>query len=95
MSELIERVAKALCPEPPDGIYGIVGDDGRFYPDGVPHWKAWEKEARTVLAAIRIPTEAMTHAAKNPPTECFGGLPMPKMMGIEETYTHMIDAELK
>ncbi len=71
MSELVDRVARALCEAdnyPPDDCHA----------DGTPQWHGWKPEARAAIAAHeaalkdaglvivpREPTEAMQEAAEH------------------------------
>lgn len=48
-SKLVESVARALCPEEPNGTDRRTGDDGTHYPAGSPHWEVWKDGAREVL----------------------------------------------
>lgn len=50
MSEMIERVAKALCQ-----VDGFNPDEvgGDSFDDGLVHWKAYEVEARAAIKAMR------------------------------------------
>lgn len=59
---MTERVARALCAEDPDETDARIGDDGRHYPDGEPHWKAWTSDARAAIEAMREPTPRMAVA---------------------------------
>lgn len=62
MSTMIEKVARVLCSEEPDGTDRRRGDDGRLYPAGVPHWKAHVEQARMVIEALRGPSDEMLKA---------------------------------
>jgi hypothetical protein len=64
MSEMVERVARALC---------VDAHSGRLSPDaimtcgprseiGKPAWRLFEDRARVAIAAMREPTEAMVDA---------------------------------
>ncbi len=74
MSEMVERVARALCSaKGRDPDRKVEGDrrlfaereieDGVMVPDDIlfePMWMAHQREARAAIAAMREPTEAMT-----------------------------------
>jgi hypothetical protein len=66
MSEMIERVCRALCSEwavDPDGTEGFLLESAPLVPDkGEPNWTGYEPLARAVIEAMREPTEAMTDA---------------------------------
>ena len=59
MSEMIERVAKALCVADgfdPDGLIAYA-KAGR--PEAVEDWKQYQRRARAAIKAMREPTRAM------------------------------------
>lgn len=86
MSEMIERVARALHEE-------LAGGD----PDELIHhpaqksweapswqrWKQWEEAAQAAIAAMREPTLGMIHCGPVTPVTC------------RVTWTAMIDAALQ
>jgi len=93
MSELVERVARALCTEsgmPPDYIHyegGLIAPDQPFVPkDPKPNWTRFVKEARAALSAMREPTDAMLDAG----WKGFG-----EGEECEPVWQAMIDAALK
>ena len=61
MTTMVERVARALCVAGhiPEGC-GWTDDEKREFADE--HWRAWEKEARAAIQAMREPTDAMIEA---------------------------------
>ena len=51
MSEMVERVARAIC---------LASDWGKAHPEHVDKtWPAWEPEARAAIEAMREPTIKM------------------------------------
>jgi len=73
MSEMVERVARAICAANESEVSGRQAspDDvpvsGRGA--GQPLWKLYEPLARAAIAAMREPTEAMLKAGKVPTRE--------------------------
>lgn len=70
MSEMVERVARALCPGDPDEMTPEMVRreiDGRvtctFDGPMVPVWTFFVGQARTAIEAMREPTEAMDNAS--------------------------------
>lgn len=72
MSGVVEIMARAICPECPDGTGRMIGDDGTPYPSGKPHWMAHIDGAITILSALdaagwavvrKEPTAEMIEAA--------------------------------
>ena len=67
MSEMIERVARALCTADgcsPDAILGIVPAVGSvpFADIATPAWRSYVDKARAVIVAMREPTNDMLDA---------------------------------
>jgi hypothetical protein len=52
MSDVVEIVARALCPEATDETNRLTGDDGMNYPAGEPHWKAHIDDAKGLFSAL-------------------------------------------
>lgn len=73
MSEMVERVARAICvvakgPDYPDAdYYGKPGDPWRKW------WESFVPEARAAIAAMREPTEAMREAALDADLDIYWG----------------------
>jgi len=64
VSEMVERVARALCERCgvlPDDMAGGTWDGGS-YAAGEPAWTTWKDDARAAIEAMRDPTEAMVTA---------------------------------
>ncbi len=89
--DMVERISKVLCPEPPDGTDRRVGDDGTPYPAGVPHWMAHAEKAREIVAAMREPTEAMEIKGLD---ALYKDVYPGDSVNMAEAYTAMIDAAL-
>lgn len=81
MSEMIERVARAICRA------GICGPRDHLNEQEDRNWRKFELEARAAIAAMREPTEAMITAAD---VEVHSDFLPPHM-----TWERMIDAALK
>ena len=70
MSEMIERVAKAMCryraKNPVDGMSGTPRyEDGPLLDTYIQiNWAWWESDARAAIEAMREPTECMVAAAR-------------------------------
>jgi hypothetical protein len=67
MSEMIERVARALCTADgcsPDAILGIVPSGGSVPSAGIarPVWRSYIDKARAAIVAMREPTNDMLNA---------------------------------
>lgn len=84
MSEMIERVARALCKA--DGC-----DPDHESPDqidaGIKLWTRYVRDARAAIEAMREPTEAMSEAVKP--------LGLCRTEDAAEIYRAMIDAALR
>ena len=63
MSEMVERVARALCDRDPDGTQGGPMSSGIWLDEGEANWTAFTDKARAAIAAMREPTAAMLEAA--------------------------------
>lgn len=59
MSEIVERVARALCDE---DLWQCGGSDGTRLNPAMPNWHHYRKQARLTIEAMREPTEAMCEA---------------------------------
>jgi hypothetical protein len=59
MDSMVERVARALCKE--------NAKDPDWPVAGTPYWKAYEREARAAIEAMRQPTEAMRESGRHRP----------------------------
>lgn len=81
MSEMIDRGAKALCRQYLiwDGGYSVEDIEAACGEDGI--WVSFRDEARTVIEAMREPTNEMFNAALN--------------VDSRFAYRAMIDAALK
>lgn len=89
MVEMVERVARAICALAgvnPDGTNGGTWDGGSL-PRGEPAWTAWRDEARTAIAAMREPTEAMVSAGQEEE--------LSRTEDVKAIFSAMIDAALK
>jgi hypothetical protein len=65
MTEMEERVARALCAQSLVGISSIetAVDKG---------WPRWVPSARVMIRAMRVPSEAMLNAARDWSRETYG-----------------------
>jgi hypothetical protein len=81
MSEMVERVARALCRS------AALGDPGQAYIDA--NWPNYSTAARAAIEAMREPTEAMIGAGR-------GALPnfCPEDSDALVCWQDMIDAAL-
>jgi hypothetical protein len=79
-SEMVERFARLLHRQ-------RHGD-----PDASPAWRRYVADASELIAAMRVPTEAMQLAGHNKRNDPATGLPT--SCGTDEIYTAMIDAAL-
>jgi hypothetical protein len=59
MTQMIERVARAICAS------GVCIDPDSYDVDR--YWRRWIPEARAAISAMREPTEAMKRAADRLP----------------------------
>jgi hypothetical protein len=59
MTQIIERVARAICAS------GACVEQGSYYVDR--YWHIWIPEARAAISAMSEPTEAMKRAADRLP----------------------------
>lgn len=63
MSEMVERVARAICKavgydaDEPARKHGALND--------LPMWRTYERDARAAIASMRTPTRAMEIAGSN------------------------------
>lgn len=57
MTDLVERVARALCQNA-----GFLPDAVSNDEDETPHWTLYASDARVAIEAMREPTEAMVAA---------------------------------
>lgn len=81
MSEMIERVARAICRS------GICGPREHLDEQENLNWRKFELEARAAIEAMREPTPDMLYAgAQTYQGITFSGVP---------SWTAMIDAALK
>jgi hypothetical protein len=67
MSEMLERVARALCQADgcsSDAVLGIVPDIGSVPPADIvaPAWRRYVDKARSAIVAMREPTNDMLEA---------------------------------
>lgn len=92
MTEMEERVARALCEDfglPADGLHWIVPpaatDPSTFR--SVANWTRFMPQARVALAAARLPTREMLEAA-----EAAGSPESPALP--HEVWPAMIDAAI-
>jgi hypothetical protein len=89
MSEMVERIARALCIDAhgsslsPDAILTC----GPAREVGQPAWKFFEDRARVAIAAMREPTEAMRNA--------FAQHRFARAPTARELWQTMIDAALE
>jgi hypothetical protein len=84
MSEMVDRVARAICKN--ECAFRCGGaEDCQQYDD-------WIGEARAAIAAMREPTEKMHVAGHDVRSDPQNG--MPTYCGVDEIWTAMIDAAL-
>ena len=86
MSEMVDRVARALCKA--DALTLAWGDnrDARVDAYVKSEWMGWLDHARAAIAAMREPTAAMTHRAFRYADAVI------RRADIEDAWRHMIDA---
>jgi hypothetical protein len=87
MSEMVERVAKAICVSE-----GAVDPDGSF--EGVAHWERYAAEARAAIEAMREPTEQQVAAGIVQARECTDNWTAAGSCVAEHVWAAMISAAL-
>jgi hypothetical protein len=99
VSEMVERVARALCVRhgnDPDRLYVDRLGHTRDYP----WWQSYVDDARAAIEAMREPTEAMEEAGEDlvewDSDDCSGAsFALYREGDAAKFYTAMIDAALK
>lgn len=98
MSEMIERVARAICKargDDPDARGPAVWQSG-FYPDHLfARWRSYEGLARAAIAEMREPTEAMVAAGgREVQIDYENGREADRVTDATNCWQAMIDAAL-
>lgn len=94
-SEMVERVARAICEKSPACAIGNQRPDSRDTLSGDPLWMAFATMARAAIAAMREPTEEMVKEGEEEIFEHMAESAVWSRDATKEGYCAMIDEALK